>query len=268
MTPRRRPPSRSVGPPDIYAPFYSGNDDDDDGFDGFEGIYYAAEAEADTRQRRGHGMHGISKSSTGLRGEDLEDTHRLTCTLASGSQETTLALANLNFDFSLVKLEAPVKFQALGASLSSKRKRNAEDGSAHVTARKLGALLMAKGVSEIAELPKFNPRGKSQVEGAFAGHVGADGTSIWAAATSGKGAMAVHLLACMLARIWSEPEAISVWSVIVAARKAILQKRIQGEEFPVAFLAASQIEPSRSQLAEWDASARYVNHATVPARSF
>ncbi|KAI9718267.1 MAG: hypothetical protein M1812_004257 [Candelaria pacifica] len=194
---------------------------------------------------------------------------RLTAALASGSQETTLALANLNFDFSLVKWEAPVEFQALGASFSSKRKRNAEDGTAHITARKLGALfagdlpdtphlLNAYGrrVSEIAEKPNFNPRGKMQVDGAFAGHVGADGTSIWAGATSGKGAMSVHLLACMLARIWPEPEAISIWSEIVTARKAILQKRIQEEEFPMAFVAASMIDLSRSQLTEWDASAR------------
>ena len=65
---------------------------------------------------------------------------KLALSLASGQQETTLALANINFDFSMVKLIAPLEYQALGASLSCKRKRDAEDGSIHITARKLGAL--------------------------------------------------------------------------------------------------------------------------------
>ena len=62
--------------------------------------------------------------------------------------------------------------------------------------------------TEIAEIPHLNPKGTS-ADGPFADHVGADGTTIWAAATSGKGAIAVHLLACLLARIWKAPEAIS-----------------------------------------------------------
>lgn len=138
---------------------------------------------------------------------------RIVAALASGSQETTVALANLNFDFSLVKVEAPVEFKGLGACLSSKRKKEAECGTVHVTARKLGALfadglpaipnlLQAYGrrVTEIAEAPHINPKG-SRFDGPFVGHVGADGTTIWAAATSGQGSIAVHLLACMLARI-------------------------------------------------------------------
>jgi hypothetical protein len=35
-------------------------------------------------------------------------------------------------------------------------------------------------------------------DGIFSDFTGADGTSIWAAATSGSGAISVHLLACML----------------------------------------------------------------------
>ena len=37
----------------------------------------------------------------------------------------------------------------------------------------------------------------SKSDGPFADHVGADSTTIWAAATSGTEAIAVHLLACM-----------------------------------------------------------------------
>lgn len=201
---------------------------------------------------------------------------RFALAAASATQDTTLALASLNFDFSLVKLEAPVAYSRFGSALSTKRKREAENGSTHVTARKLGALFAdevpripnlshAYGlrVSEIAENPKFNPRGSAS-DGPLADHVGADGTSIWAAATSGKGAMAVHLLACLLARVWTPAEAISIWSEIVAARKAVLQSRLQEDNFHIGLVTASQIEVNRDQLSEWDASARAVS---PPSRS-
>lgn len=61
-------------------------------------------------------------------------------------------------------------------------------------------LLHGRRVTEIAEMPSVNPKG-SQSDGAFADHVGADRTTIWAAATSGQEVIAIHLLACMLARI-------------------------------------------------------------------
>ena len=154
--------------------------------------------------------------------------------------------------------------------MSKKRKAEAEEGSTHITARKLGALFAedlpnipnltrAYGlrVSEIAENPKYNPRGSTS-DGPFAELVGADGTSIWAAATSGKGAMAVHLLACLLARAWSGPEAISIWSEIITARKQVLQRRIQEQEFHIGAITACQVEIAREKLSEWDASARSV----------
>ena len=52
----------------------------------------------------------------------------------------TLALAKLNFDFSLVKMEAPAEYQGLGHSLSKRHKIDAEGGSTHITVGKLGAL--------------------------------------------------------------------------------------------------------------------------------
>ena len=190
---------------------------------------------------------------------------------ASAIQDNTLALASINFDFSLIKIEAPLEYHGLGTGLSAKRKRKAEVGSVHITARKLGALFVgdlpqtpnlarAYGlrVSEIAESPKFNPKG-SPSDGPFAEHVGADGTSIWAAATSGPGAMAVHLLACLLARIWKAPQAISIWSEIVAMRKQSMQSQMQEEQFHVGLATTSQVEVERDKLSEWDASARSVS---------
>src|SRR5437016_1438092 len=122
-----------------------------------------------------------------------------------GSQEATIALANVNFDFSVVKLDAPAEFKALGSCLSERRKTEAEDGRLHRVARRLGALFgdglpktpslfraYGRRVSEIAEDPRVNPTGTNS-HGAFQGFVGADGTSVWAAATSGDGAIAVHL---------------------------------------------------------------------------
>src|SRR5205823_4893003 len=73
-------------------------------------------------------------------------------------------------------------------------------------------------VSEISASPKVNPKGTSR-DGAFAGYVGVDGTSIWSAATSGTSAIAVHLLACMLARTLTAPEATSLLVELVAERK-------------------------------------------------
>ena len=186
---------------------------------------------------------------------------------ASATQETVVSLASINFDFALVKMEAPLEYRGLGTTLSTKRKREAEEGSTHITARKLGALFAddlppipnlsrAYGlrVSEIAENPKYNSKGQAS-DGPFADYVGADGTSIWAAATSGKDAMAVHLLTCLLARMWSGPEAISIWREIIAARKALLQTRLQVHQIHIGTLTACQIEVERDKLLEWDASA-------------
>jgi hypothetical protein len=132
------------------------------------------------------------------------------------SQEATLALANLSCDFSIVKVQAPTEYAGLGSTLSKKRIAEAEDGNTHTTVRRLGSLFgqglpdvshlisaYGRRVTKIAALGSVNPRG-SKSDGPFADHVGADGTTIWAAATSGTEAIAVHLLACMLARKWSQ----------------------------------------------------------------
>jgi len=120
--------------------------------------------------------------------------------------ELQVALAQLNFDFSLFKVDAPPEYGPLGASLSNARRETAEDGAQHITARRLGALFKdivpptpilhecyGKRVSEIAKVESANPKGSDKY-GSFAEFVGADATTIWAAATSGPDAIAVHLL--------------------------------------------------------------------------
>ena len=129
----------------------------------------------------------------------------LITSLGSLRIDPTITLANLNFDFSLYKVVAPIEYQPLGEALSKGRRDNAEDGSQHVTARKLGALFehdlpstpslfKAYGtrVSQISSNKVLNRKGARE-DGGFATHVGADGTTIWAAATSGESAIAVHL---------------------------------------------------------------------------
>jgi hypothetical protein len=58
---------------------------------------------------------------------------RITLSLASGVMETTAALANFNFDFSIVRMEPPAEYRAIGNRLSKRRKEEAEGG-------KMGAL--------------------------------------------------------------------------------------------------------------------------------
>jgi hypothetical protein len=185
------------------------------------------------------------------------------------SQEMQLSLASLNFDFSLIKCEAPKEYRELGMRLSHSRKEVAEDGKIHSTARKLGALFegeipqvptlieaYGRRVSEVAAMPTANPQG-TKSDGAFADHVGVDGTTIWASATSGKGVVTMHLLACMLARMWKGSEAISIWSELVQHRKAVLETHVAAStSFHTSDAHASRIEITRDQLADWDASAR------------
>ena len=194
---------------------------------------------------------------------------RLTAALGVAHNENTLALANINFDFSLFRVDAPLEFRALGANLSANRRQEAETGTPHRTARKLGALFegvlphvpelaraYGRRVSEISSDRLYNPRENGE-GGPFAAHMGADGTAIWAAATSGPGAIPVLMLACMLARIWSAPEATSLWVEIVACRRREIQINCTGDEAKdYVLLQAAQQDLTRSNLADWDASAR------------
>jgi hypothetical protein len=163
----------------------------------------------------------------------------------------------------VVKQDPPNEYRGLGKSLSMRRNKEAETGQSHVTASKLGALfdgvipstpdlIRAYGsrCSEVASSQTFNPPG-TQKHGLFANQVGADGTTIWAAATSSTSAIAVHLLACMLARMWDSPKAISIWSELIAIRKQALQTSGKPMDYH-----AAKIDLPRDQLANWDSSAR------------
>lgn len=197
---------------------------------------------------------------------------RVTAALTSLHNENSASLMAANFDFTLIKVTVPPEFKGLGATISRKRKDDAEDGTVHRTARRLGALFgnilpptdelfRAYGtrVSEISAMPGINPRENVQRDGIFASHIGADTTSIWAAVTSGSAAIAAHLLGCMLARNFTGPEAISIWVEIVKKQKEYIRGKVENSLYSAvdqATLSATQQDISRSDLATWDASAR------------
>ncbi|KAI1196657.1 hypothetical protein F5X97DRAFT_304374 [Nemania serpens] len=181
--------------------------------------------------------------------------------------ESTQTLANFQFDFSIVKVEAPREFHDLGQRLTPARRETAEDGKLHITARRLGAifdslipqtpqLVKSYGLraSEIArELSKLPPTSA----GIFAKQAGIDGASIWAGATSGLGAIQVHLLACMLARMWNASEATSIWVELLKCRRAEIQTEYERTgAIDTRILVAVKQQIERADLAEWDASAR------------
>ncbi|PMD34860.1 hypothetical protein L207DRAFT_517004 [Hyaloscypha variabilis F] len=189
--------------------------------------------------------------------------------LASTSTENTLSLVQFNFDFTFHKDVAPIEYRSIGQALSKSRRLNAEDGAAHRTARKLGwlfaqvipdtpELLAAYGrrVSEILQMPGINPIG-SEADGPFRDFVGADCTSLWAAATSGVSSLGVHLLACMIARDWDGPKATAIWVELVGKRSEEIARSLQeNRNVSVESLAAARQDFSRTELGEWDTSVR------------
>ncbi|PQE07534.1 hypothetical protein CJF30_00007275 [Rutstroemia sp. NJR-2017a BBW] len=197
---------------------------------------------------------------------------RITGALGTVHNENTASLATLNFDFTLVKLEAPAEYTGLGQAISKTRKTNAEEGNFHKTARRLGALFKdllpetedlfrAYGtrVSEIASISSMNPTDTSSGAGIFASYYGADSTSIWAAVTSGSAAIAAHLLGCMLARSFSGPEAVTIWVELVQKQKEHIhskQKKGLYSHEHISEMVAAQQDISRDDISSWDASAR------------
>ncbi|KAL5083482.1 hypothetical protein Trisim1_001412 [Trichoderma cf. simile WF8] len=190
--------------------------------------------------------------------------------LASVSHELTVAAANLNFDFTLIKVEAPKEYSGVNDSLTEVRRENAENGALHRTARKLGALfdgippqaehlLAAYGnrVSEICQKAKITPQDRER-HGIFARYCGTDSSSLWAAATSGTNAIAIHLLACMLAEAFTGSQSVALWWQLIEMRKAEIEattKNATSIEDMAKALACKQ-EFSRDELASWDNSAR------------
>ena len=166
-------------------------------------------------------------------------------------------------------MEAPKEFDGVASALSSVRREKAENGTPHITARKLGALFQAllpatpslskaygQRASEISQVSSLSTEARKQY-GAFSGHAGSDATTIWAAATSGPAALQVHLLACFLARVWDGPEAISIWVEIIRRRKDIVRNDFNRNNMvELSTIEATKQEITRPQIAEWDASAR------------
>lgn len=205
---------------------------------------------------------------------------RLSANILSAANENVLALANLKFDFSLMKVEAPKEYSGFGEALSTRRRNDAEDGFHHQTARRLSALfeqlvpstpslIKAYGLrsSEIVQTSNVNPKGSSK-DGPFETFVGADGTAMWAAATSGIPALGIYFLACLLARAWGAKEAVSIWVEIVEQRRKDITHGFENQDLVPESSRLSAIHAiSRNDLARWDASARAwlqsADHATL-----
>ena len=60
----------------------------------------------------------------------------------------------------------------------------------------------------------------------------------------------------MLASIWLAPDAISVWTEVIAERKRMLSSLGENDPLNMSSLAASQVMISREQIASWDSSIR------------
>ncbi|CRK24238.1 hypothetical protein BN1708_013889 [Verticillium longisporum] len=188
---------------------------------------------------------------------------------ASFTNENTVALLNLNVDVCFWRCDPSPEFVPVGSALTVKRRVEAESGSIHRTACKLGFLFnevipdtpnlikaYGKRVSEILALPKVNPQGTDE-DGPFRPFIGADCTSIWAAATSGSPSIGVLLLACMLADAWDAKTAISIWVELIDERKEQIQAQQKDNKMlSLQTLAAARQEFARAELASWDASVR------------
>ncbi|KAI0871666.1 hypothetical protein GGS24DRAFT_51376 [Hypoxylon argillaceum] len=189
--------------------------------------------------------------------------------VASFTNENTAALVNINLDFSLFRCETKAEYLPVGPALTVQRREEAETGQIHRTACTLGFLFQemlpdtpslfkayGRRVSEILAQPNINPRGTAE-DGPFRSYVGADCTSIWAAATSSDSSIAIHLLACMLARAFDSKTATSIWFEVVRERKEQIKKLAKDNKMihPHTYLASQQ-GISRADLATWDTSAR------------
>ncbi|KAL4973001.1 hypothetical protein BDW66DRAFT_169041 [Aspergillus desertorum] len=186
--------------------------------------------------------------------------------------EVNFSLLHANIDFSLRKFEAPTELVPLGERLSKQRRQLAEEGSFHILARRLGilfeevlprvpSLLEAYGTRASEIVRDFEKKGsppKSVAEGIFGPHLGVDSTSIWAGATSGRPALLMHLLACMLARIWSPQEATAIWAELIEHRRQIVRRQAVDNDRTSALFAqqAAMYDTDWSTLQAWDASAR------------
>lgn len=208
---------------------------------------------------------------------------RVSGSAVSSTIEANFALNHMNLDFSLVKIDAPTELRPLGNLLSKNRKSSAEEGPFHVLARRLGALFddvlpdvpslvtaYGKRASEIAEsTDQATQKPKARSNGPFSGYFGIDSTTIWAAATSSKSAIRIHLIACMLARVWTPQEATAIWVDLIMHRQAQIKRNAEDEGIATNSMAyaAALHKLDQSTIAEWDASARSWMEVADKARS-
>lgn len=105
-----------------------------------------------------------------------------------------------------------------------------------------------------------NPTSSAKTSELFADYIGVDATSIWAAATSSDSGRSVHihLLACLLARVWTASEAVSIWDEIIRERRREIASKFENDAAIsyASLAAATQQDISLDQIAAWDASAR------------
>ncbi|RGP70083.1 hypothetical protein FSPOR_4195 [Fusarium sporotrichioides] len=194
---------------------------------------------------------------------------KITGALNSFTVENTAALVNFNVDLTLFRCEPSAEYKPVGSALTIRRKEEAETGQTHKTACKLGFLLndiipdtpllrkaYGSRVSEILSRPDINPRGTDD-DGPFQPFIGADCTSIWAAATSGDAAIGVLLLTCMLAHAFDAKKAVSIWSELIDQRKRNIRLLLETGKMlnPNTVIASSQ-DITRAEIRTWDASAR------------
>ncbi|RWA14935.1 hypothetical protein EKO27_g222 [Xylaria grammica] len=126
---------------------------------------------------------------------------QLNASAATFRAEATNALVNVNLEFNVFAkrfINPPREYDGVGQHLATKRLQEAQDGVPHGVARGLGALFKDSAMlpstpeliktyglraSEISRSAAANPKGNDS-HGAFAGVIGADATTLWAAATS------------------------------------------------------------------------------------
>ncbi|EHK42004.1 hypothetical protein TRIATDRAFT_185471, partial [Trichoderma atroviride IMI 206040] len=174
--------------------------------------------------------------------------------LVSVANENTVALVNLNVDFSVFRCHPSPEYLAVGSALTTKRKHEAENGAIHATACKLGFLFH----QILPDTPKLLQAYEgTEDDGPFRAFIGADCTSIWAAATSGPASICILLLACMLSNAWDAKTATSIWAELIEQRKRNIWAQTESNKIvhPHSLAAAKQ-DISRAELANWDASVR------------
>ncbi|KAH7304577.1 hypothetical protein B0I35DRAFT_445054 [Stachybotrys elegans] len=110
--------------------------------------------------------------------------------------------------------------------------------------------------SEVMKSPQFNPQGTTD-DSPFCDFVGADGTCLWAVATSIPASFSTFLLACMLVRAWDAREAIGIWAELVHERVAQVEKQTSMNKVVNPHIAMAVRQTiSRDDLSKWDARVR------------